>query len=118
MIINHFGINIDLDNPSCLYCKTTIDTASGFGESLLSCDLYICSVCKEGYTLGLFKDKVSYIIFTCKQLELLCYFSKNYFEIKNFWIAKSKFLVIPSFQIDFSDKETLYKKLSTYLIFS
>lgn len=118
MIINKSGIIIDLNNPECLFCRRQIDSSSGFGESLLSCDLYVCNACKEGYTLGFIKDSVSYIIFTCKNIEVIYYINNNYFEIKNFWSLKSKVIKVPAFDLDFSNKENLLKKLSTYIIFS
>ena len=118
MIINKYGIIIDVNSPDCLFCKKRIDSSSGFGESLFSCDLYICNSCKEGYTIGYIKDILSYIIFTCKNIEIIYYVNNNYFEIKNFWSYKSKMIKVPAFDLDFSNKDSLTNKLNTYILFS
>jgi len=112
------GISIDLDNPGCLYCLHKLKDVTSYADILLRQDLFVCPNCNEGYTLLIKSDTVYCAFFTCFDIEVISYLDKDDFGIKPFNSKIKDFIWVPEFFIDFSDKNTLYSKLKTYLILS
>ena len=112
---------IDLDNPLCLYCKTSCTKKSPSGYSSTSVVILTCDSCLE---------KVFYpirglsLVFTCKNLICSLDFLRNTLSISQLNLVvdedsaqKSLKNTIPIFDINFSNKEKLNHKLNTYLSF-
>jgi len=119
---------IDRDEPQCLYCNSAVNlTLSLKSEWLPNTSLKVdnevmsCSKCKEVFEIhsiqgGDGNTEYTGMTFTCKGYRVFNNYIESYFDISD---AKGKHIVaIPFFEPDFSDRDKLYEKLKTYLIFS
>lgn len=116
------------DDPRCLYCNgiCKANYSGGLEHQSFLEDEYHCLNCGETFLIigdainkNLFNTT---LIFTCIDLKVM-YFSDAQqmavSKLPNLNLAKDKFIsFIPNFDIDFSQKDLLYQKLKTYLIFS
>jgi hypothetical protein len=113
---------MDLDNPICLYCQGECDVwqnASGFPPIVGDC--YTCQKCEEKFTIFFIdSSEVKFIsfLFTCKEFEVAYPYSANKFGICRKDFKEDKHIWIPYFDVDFSNKEELYQKIKTYILFS
>lgn len=117
---------IDRDDPKCLYCHSGIVyelKSEWLPNSSLKADAEIltCQKCKEVFKIHSLQGadgvtEYTGMTFSCKSYRVFNSYIESYFSIFD---DKGKHIVsIPSFMVDFSDKDKLYEKLKTYLIFS
>jgi hypothetical protein len=129
---------IDKDVPCCLYCNVEFDTnaisiKSSSGSSLshlktgkhlmtrYDTETLYCVDCMETFEIHSHQSdegETTYTGFTfsCKNYSVFNNYIEDYFDISD---RKGKHLfAIPSFTVNFSDKNKLYEKLKTYTIFS
>lgn len=126
---------IDRENPLCLYCQGELDLKhDGFfpgGIVSLTYDVQMltCRDCDEVFEIHWIDDagKVTYaaFVFTCNEIVVFNLYADGFFVGGNEllyqnWVGASAKLEnsIPAFNVDFSDKKKLFKKLRTYLVFS
>lgn len=129
---------ISPDDPRCLYCNSDVDVELK-GESIarsanrFDVEVLTCRKCKEKFeihSINTVGGETVYntFVFTCKDLCV-----QHVYAGKTFWIGGLKLLYesldntmgteepmvkIPAFEVEFSDKKALHKKLKTYLTFS
>jgi DNA-directed RNA polymerase subunit RPC12/RpoP len=117
---------IDKNEPKCLYCNSEIfyELKSDWlpNTSLkVDSEIITCHKCKEEFKIHSLQGsdgvtEYTGFTFTCKSYCVFFNYIESYFDISD---KKGKHIVaIPSFTVDFSDKNKLYDKLKTYLIFS
>ena len=117
---------IDKDIPKCLYCDSDVSvelSSEWIPHTFLRADLEIltCTKCKEQFSIiSLQGDsgvtEYTGFIFSCKKFRVFFNYIEDYFDISD---KKGKHITaIPSFEVDFSDKKKLHKKLKTYVLFS
>ena len=116
---------IDKDDPRCLYCNSEIFyelKSEWLPNTSLKVDSEIltCQKCKEEFKIhslqgGDGNTEYTGFTFSCKEYSVFFNYIEDYFDVKQH--DKYAF-AIPSFIVDFSDKNKLYEKLKTYLIFS
>jgi hypothetical protein len=129
---------IDKEEPKCLYCNSDFDlnamsikSSSGSslshlnpGKSFLTrydTETLYCVDCKETFEIHSNQNdegETTYtgFNFTCKGYSVFINYIESYFDISE---LKGKHITtIPSFAVDFSDRNKLHKKLKTYLVFS
>ena len=98
-------------NGKCVYCSCKYVYEGNFLKCLSCGEKYIDLSDYQGY---------GNITFTCKNFYIN--FEKEYskiFAIRDFTIQNNlHWIEIPVFEIDFSNKEALYKKIKNYLLFS
>jgi hypothetical protein len=124
---------IDREDPKCLYCNSDFDIELsgdyiGGSSSMLNVDILSCRNCHEQFEITSIDeaDNVIAFAFTCKGIVI-----RNVYHLQSFILGGKELLYgiisssypenpnyIPEFNIDFSDKNKLYEKLKTYLIFS
>ena len=112
----------DENEPKCLYFDSNCDV-SGWGSGVQWGNKYTCQKCAEIFEISYFAvgdltQPVDGFVFSCNDLKI----SHNY-TLKSFAIIKmdpssASIEWIPEFDINFADKNALYKKIKTYLIFS
>jgi hypothetical protein len=113
---------INSDHPACLYCNkeiSAIETSNKWAGSFQKREMKLyCDSCDEFFTLsGLEDEDADYLKFTCKSITVHVHFNTNYILLdKNNDFENATQIV--KFEMNFSDKEKLYNKLSTYIIFS
>jgi hypothetical protein len=121
---------IDWQDPQCLYCQASCDTELRGLHPNYNVNTYTCRGCRETFEIhwGGFVDveEIAVFSFTCRDL-MVCHQYGHGFAIDNhslLWDGsrspKSTNVqhCIPPFDVDFSDKDKLYRKLQTYLVFS
>lgn len=117
---------ISKHDPRCLYCDSEIFyelKSEWLPNSSLKADAEIltCQKCKEVFKIHSLQGddgvtEYTGMTFSCKDYRIFFNYIESYFDISD---KKGKHIVaIPSFSVDFSDKNKLYEKLKTYLIFS
>jgi hypothetical protein len=109
---------INNSEASCIYCRNKCPLEkkkSSFDEW----DLYLCKKCQESFIVYydlLNEDTADAFSFTCKGITIY----QDYNDIDVFLLrkyeSKGDAVSIPFFEIDFSDKERLFKKIKTYLM--
>jgi hypothetical protein len=118
----------------CLYCGGRFDTFSesiGFPSYIV--DIFTCTSCKEVFEIHSLDEVYNVLgfLFTCKDI---CVFEFKVDNRAGFILGGQELrhknginplfgptdhsVIVNCFDIDFSDKEKLYKKLRTYLVFS
>ncbi len=127
---------IDKEDPRCLYCNLECNihldglpfkasTGLSFNVEILNCRS--CDETFEIYTEENTVGEKTYtsFVFSCNGIVVLCDYDKETFLLgnknmlwKNLNKKQAKATTIPSFEIDFSNKKKLYKKLKTYVTFS
>lgn len=127
-IMNWFMSCVDIENPICLYCKSpcTQEIQDLTGGKYIN-HRHTCSICSEYYTLFFetnHSDDVDryYYNFNFSCSEFLVSMSNNPDAIsirnRNTSSLRPGWVRVPLFHISFSNKDKLYEKLKTYLIFS
>jgi len=117
---------IDKDDPRCLYCNSEIVyelKSEWLPNTSLKADAEIltCQKCKEVFKIHSLQGgdgvtEYTGMTFSCKGYRIFNSYIESYFSIFD---DKGKHIVtIPSFVVDFSNKNKLYEKIKTYLIFS
>lgn len=107
---------INYNRPECLYCKSICESDSG-GEAAMSMTTYDCKSCGD-YFMIISVSNTKELQFTCKEFCIFYTKGDSYFEIYNTnGTSHEDWVRIPMFDINFSDRERLYEKLKTYLIF-
>lgn len=108
---------IDEDDPKCLYCNGICKTTHDSDATLIT-DRYACLICGEvfekSYTIGFEPGIFS---FTCQDLYIIVFAKTAKFAVSSI-DKNNKINYIPYFDINFSNKNSLYQKLKTYLTFS
>jgi hypothetical protein len=109
---------------NCYYCDTLLYKKK-IGTSIFDeTYCFVCTniLCQERFYYG---PKAGAFSFTCKDLICAYTYKTNLVSISNFNSivdaeTTQKFIknTIPSFEINFSNKDKLYNKLKTYLSFS
>ena len=127
---------IDKDVPCCLYCNAEFDTnamsirsSSGYvayklGQANIArsdAETLYCVDCKETFEIHSTQSDdgvTTYdgFTFTCKGFEVFVNYTQCVIDIRG--LKGTPKSTIPSFDPDFSDRDKLYEKLKTYLIFS
>ena len=127
---------IDKDVPCCLYCNAEFDTnamsirsSSGYvayklGQANIArsdAETLYCVDCKEKFEIHSTQTDDGVTIysgftFTCKGFEVFVDYTQCVIDISD--LKGTHTSAIPSFNPDFSDRDKLYEKLKTYLIFS
>lgn len=119
---------IDKDEPQCLYCNSATDLSLSLKSEWLpntslkvDVEVIACQKCNEEFKIhslqgGDGNTEYNGFTFTCKSYRVFFNYIEDYFDISD---KKGKYIVaIPSFTVDFSDKDKLFDKLKTYLVFS
>ncbi len=126
---------IDREDPKCLYCNGKCDfTMDGdflAGTLSLTYEVQIlkCRRCFETFEIHWIDDagevRYSSFVFTCGSLTVYNQYEKGFcIGGKELLHPASKSLpyetmkFVPEFLVDFSDKNKLWEKLKTYLVFS
>lgn len=129
---------IDKEDPRCLYCGSEcdfkvygIDLAAVQPLPVISSDAEMldCRSCKERFIIHSDQTPTGETVyqrffFSCKDLMVAHHYDKDMFAIFRITKSKKKSLPdnsaiwVPSFEVDFSDKKKLHKKLETYVVFS
>jgi hypothetical protein len=106
------------DDPICLYCNSECDV-NGFGEAMAVVDTYTCRQCKEEFEI-FSVGEIRGFNFTCNGISVHHNYPTNQFGIKRITKEKSSLDLVwlPEFEVNFSEKEKLHRRLLTYLIFS
>jgi len=131
---------IDRDDPRCPYCQGDFDLDMkgewiARSQNRYDVEVLTCQKCKEKVEIHSIQTidgetVINTFTFTCKDLCIL-----HVYAGKTFWIgglsllydsldnqmatsATEPMVKLPAFDVDFSDKEKLWKKLKTYLVFS
>lgn len=108
------------NNHRCLYCHhDTVE--SSWGEAMRVVKTYKCKNCEESFDIGvILGDPIDSFSFTCCGIDVHHNFGHPTFGLKKIAPDDWKFnlIWIPEFVVDFSNKDSLYKKLVTYLTFS
>jgi hypothetical protein len=129
---------IDRDEPKCLYCNVDFDTnamsiKSSSGSSLMhlmpgksfmtryDTETLYCVDCKDVFEIHSYQNddgETTYtgFSFTCNGLNIFVNYIESIIDISD--LKGEHHTAIPSFNPDFSDKNKLYEKLKTYLLFS
>lgn len=113
---------INSDHPACLYCNKEIqavETSMKWSGSFQKREMKLyCDSCDEFFTFyGREDEDADYLKFTCKSITVHVYFNTNLMLLdKNDDFVNATEII--KFEINFFDKEKLYNKLSTYLLFS
>ena len=98
----------------CLYCGSELEIQYKNWQDSVGDTILKCNCCNEEIRFDSFLS-LKVVLISCKDLYLICDFSDVY-QIANSTL-KSKTVEVPVFDVDFSDKEKLYKKLKSYLTF-
>lgn len=117
---------IDREDPVCLYCGAQCEvflSATQLPHSSLMEDQesLTCISCKEEFMISSLQNpegdtNYTGFTFTCQDYLVFVNYLEDYFEIKD---KNGKYIIaLPSFNVDFSDKNKLREKLKTYIIFS
>lgn len=110
---------IDREDPRCLYCNSEVELSVSSQSTLsnirLDEETLTCYKCKEIFKIFSNQDdigdtKYEGFAFTCHGIAVYSSYESSKFYFKG--------LAVPPFHIDFSNKEKLYKKLRTYILFS
>lgn len=130
---------IDREDPKCLYCRVRCDLkVTGRNSSVAQPDPYTIEIltctnikCQEIFEIHSWDDdqRVSDFVFTCKDIVVINKYPQpsgtavgfNIGDKSNLWPKMFSGHIttnIPPFKIDFSNKNKLYNKLKTYLVFS
>lgn len=136
---------IDRDEPRCLYCNGDCDIKQdGLSISTWSphtntyeVQILTCRKCQEVFEIHWYdhEGEVTYhaFAFTCKDLLVFYMYPRDTVTEASFAIETRKNLYekwkddarkmprknrVPPFPVDFSNKEKLWEKLKTYIIFS
>lgn len=122
---------IDRDNPRCLYCQSDFDIKLDSDGRTYSVEILTCRKCCEVFEIHSEEDPITYskilaFVFSCNKIYVRHSYEEDVFHIGNFRMqfkfrnkgGAGKYTTIPSFNIDFSDKEKIFNKLKTYLVFS
>ncbi len=124
-----------INNTECLYCSNQCRRTRFHLKELPSLYrpkiteyFYKCNFCAEHFSIYFFEHFVNKeISFTCKNLYIRTYRNfnfKKYFDLleddcKLLFISNGKNLIsIPRFDLNFSNKENLFNKLNTYILYS
>ena len=112
----NFLNKINVNCPTCLYCH---EQCSKTYENT-SFIKYKCQICNEIIILYGTID----VNFSCLDFLINTTLFENDFKIEKCediqnkkYISSDKWISIPQFEIDFSNKEKLYNKLKTYMVF-
>lgn len=123
---------IDREDPKCLYCNGSCDLHMD-GEIILTTLSYEvqslrCRRCHETFEIHWVDDngETKYLgfTFTCGSLTVHNLYDKGFciggkeLLYSQWQAAAPEFNYIEKFNVDFSNKNKLYEKLKTYLIFS
>jgi hypothetical protein len=128
---------MDRDDPRCLYCGFFVDIelkGEWIARSSIRYDVEVltCRKCKEVFEIHSMQGydgetEISGFVFTCKELCVQYSYNHPYFRVGEHNLlyqsldqqasAKGGTEVL-AFPVEFSDKEKLWEKLRTYLIFS
>lgn len=117
---------IDREYPVCLYCGKRGEVFFS-GSAIPSSALTIeheslqCISCKETFTINSIQNsngETNYTGFdlSCNEYIIGISYTENYYEIRD--DSGNYIVTLPPFKIDFSDKEKLYQKIKTYVLFS
>lgn len=107
------------DSLRCLYCpgicnsesNTTVDQTT-----FNTVEINKCNLCKEKFIFYYFLlDKLTGCTFTCN--DICIYIDETRCSLKKL-IGSNQSIDMPLIDFDFSDKEFMYEKLKTYLLFS
>lgn len=131
-LLNYVLSLLDRENPTCVFCQVPCVFSSrsiADQPDILTTDTYSCLTCNATFHVysqdvfpSLFDAAKSKLVsydfrFTCYELVLWYGDNPEHYLLGN----KHKnihWLKIPIFTMDFSDKNKLYSKLKTYLLFS
>lgn len=121
------NIIFDIDNPLCLYCNGSCSTHTT-GVVRLQTDTYYCDPCNESFIFFYKDDVLNTFEFTCNNYSILidldtdiykiCLNVSDLIELQASYNKPVKYIKVPEFTIDFSNKQKLFEKLNTYAIFS
>lgn len=118
---------IDRFDPVCLYCGTRcVITLSGTRLStgqIEDHDILQCQKCRETFRVDSIQSpegETTYtgFQFTCKRLRINYKYQDEKFSISDLNDRNKEAVVIPVFEVDFSDKNKLHEKIKTYILFS
>lgn len=117
---------IDREEPRCLYCNSYTDInfvseRPPRTSLVLEKEELTCSKCGEFFIIHYIQNSLAEteydgFTFTCNDYSVYYNYIESYFDISD--LNKKHITAIPAFEVNFSDKEKLYNKLKTYLIFS
>lgn len=132
---------IDKENPKCLFCKSECDikldglTKTSITTINFNVEILTCRSCNEVFEIYSEDDMIGDLVYTafqfsCEDICVLYDYDKSVYIISKpnmLWenLGKSPTtrtlapeIKTPPFEIDFSNKKKLYKKLKTYVTFS
>lgn len=130
---------IDREDPRCLYCQSECDFKLEHRPDIITLppdtyyvEILTCIKCKEIFEIHGYEDeltKITKFVFTCKNIVVINQYPQpsgimvgfNIGDKSNLWpktFSGHKTINIPTFEVNFSDKKKLHKKLKTYLVFS
>lgn len=125
---------IDREEPRCLYCNSECDIhLDGFAAATPSynVDILTCRKCNENFEIYWLGDiepiQTISFIFTCKDVAVRYDYDTGFLigGHELLWKSTSRMkkstlnaAPVEPFDVDFSDKKKLYKRLKTCLVFS
>ena len=121
---------IDREDPRCLYCQSEVDFKSDcsfyHAGTTYNVDLFSCRECKEQFEIHWVEDEdPRAFTFTCKDVVVSSRY-KTDFELGGkelLWEfcmngRPNNSIYIPIFEVEFSNKDALYQKLKSLILFS
>lgn len=119
---------INEDRPYCLYCNQKcnyhLDTQQHISGTIETLKLFLCPSCGESFHTWHNTDDgtPNTFIMTCYELTIYQSYEDPNSPNSELGIQGEKddgeIIWVPEFKIDFSDRDILYQKLKTYLLFS
>lgn len=119
---------VDREDPKCLYCgkqcEVSLEGTRLSGSNLIEDhDILLCRSlnCRERFRIDSIQhpDGETEFVgfhFTCKGYLINYKYDEKEFEIAD--RSRKRICVCPPFEVDFSDKNKLYEKIKTYIVFS
>lgn len=118
---------IDREDPKCLYCNSNTefnsDSISSSHGTTYNKETITCCACKEIFEILSTQNLEGVTSYTAFHFSCNGIFVLNYYDIDVFYFSTKSFVSknweeIPKFEVSFFDKNKLYEKLKTYLLFS
>lgn len=120
---------IDREDPKCLYCNSDLSLrmdGTSAGSLTYDVETLSCSKCLEKFQIfsTALHSNTEYtsFLFSCIDICVSDEYSSNELyigDLRLMWPSvTSKYISVPKFRIDFSDKKHLYLKLKKYFVIS
>ena len=97
----------------CLYCNGMLKQET-ISRGLPQYIVLFCELCSERISFENFLN-INAVVISCKDIKIAF---DNQQEYQIYYDASTSTVVVPMFDLYFSDKDKLYNKLKNYILFS